>query len=132
LLYPFGFRLEYDQIPSVTVVANGISSTELVTDIAEHNSTAGVDSFDFNGCSVNYTGAAFPLAQIEVNSLLPNGTIVKENRTLMAAVEGAGGGRMIVSGSNFAFDNWGVEGYYRSDSNALLALQMTYWLIGLV
>jgi len=132
LLYQFGFRLEYDQIPSVTIVVNGVSSTELITDIAEHNSTAGVDSFDFNGCSVNYTGAAFPLALMEVSSLLPNGTTVKENRTLVAAVEGVGGGRMIVSGSNFAFDNWGVGGFYGSDNNALLALQVTYWLIGLV
>jgi hypothetical protein len=132
LLYQFGFRLEYQQIPSVTIVVNGISTTEVITDIAEHNSTAGVDYFDFNGCSVNYTGTAFPLAQIEVNSLLPNGTSVKENRTLVAGVEGIGGGRMIVSGSNFAFDNWGVGGFYRSDSNALLALQMTYWLVGLV
>ncbi|MFX1265743.1 MAG: S8 family serine peptidase, partial [Promethearchaeota archaeon] len=132
LLDPFGFRLEYDQIPSVTVVQNGISSTELVTDIAEHNSTAGVGSFDFNGCSVNYTGSGYSLAQIEVNSLLPNGTSIKENRTLVAAVEGAGGGRMVVSGSNFAFDNWGVGGYYRSDYNALFALQITHWLIGFV
>lgn len=132
LLHHFGFRLEYAQIPSVAVVVNGISPTELITDIAEHNSTAGVESFDFNGCSVNYTGAAIPLAQIEVSSFLSNGTLIKENRTLVAAVEGVGGGRMIVSGSNFAFDNWGVGGFYRSDNNALLALQMTYWLVGLV
>lgn len=132
LLDQFGFRLEYDQIPSVTIVMNGISSTELITDITEHNSTSGVDSFDFNGCSVNYTGAAFPLAQIEVNSLLPNGTIVMENRTLVAAVEGAGGGRMIVSGSNFAFDNWGIGGFYISNENSLFALQMTYWLVGIL
>ncbi len=132
LLHEFGFRLEYNQIPSVTFVMNGVSATELITDITEHNSTTGVNSFDFNGCSVNYTGAAFPLAQVEVNSLLPNGTIVMVNRTLVAAVEDAGGGRMIVSGSNFAFDNWGVGGFYRSDNNALLALQMTYWLVGIV
>ena len=57
---------------------------------------------------------------------------VGEVRAGDAAVEDAGGGRMIVSGTNFAFDNWGVGGFYKSDNNALLALQMTYWLIGII
>ncbi|MHA2433663.1 MAG: S8 family peptidase [Candidatus Thorarchaeota archaeon] len=130
LLSQFGFRLEYDQIPLTTIVVNGISPTELITDITEHNSTTGVYSFDFNGCSVNYTGAAYTLAQTEVNSFLPNGTLVQENRTIVAALEGAGGGRMIVSGSNFVFDNWGVGGFYKSDYNSWFVLQMAYWLVG--
>ncbi len=132
LLAPFGFQMNYDYIPAVTIVVNGVSSTELITDIQEHNSTTGIDSFDFNGCSVNYTGGAYSLAQIEVSFLLPNGSLSLENRTVMAALEGAGGGKMIVSGSNFMFDNWGIVGRYQSDQNAPFALQITRWLTGIL
>ncbi|MFQ5831712.1 MAG: S8 family serine peptidase [Candidatus Thorarchaeota archaeon] len=132
LLWPFGFQLNYDQIPAVTIVVNGVSSTELITDIQEHNATSGIGSFDFNGCSVNYTGGAYSLAQTEVSFLLTNGSLSQENRTVMAALEGAGGGRMIVSGSNFLFDNWGISGGYQSDQNALFVLQITKWLTGII
>ncbi|MFW9800919.1 MAG: S8 family serine peptidase [Candidatus Thorarchaeota archaeon] len=132
LLAPFGFQLNYDQIPAVTIVVNGISSTHLITDIEEHNATSGIDSFDFNGCSVNYTGAAYSLAQTEVSFLLTNGSLSLKNRTVVAALEGAGGGRIIVSGSNFLFDNWGIRGSYQSTQNAPFALQITRWLTGII
>ena len=132
LLALFGFALNYDQIPQITIEVGGISSTLLVTDLMNHTATAGIGSFDFVGCSVNYSGDAFPLAQVEVTLVGELDLIYEENRTVMAALEGVGEARMIVSGSNFMFDNWGVEGYYQSDENDRFILQIAYWLIGVL
>ncbi|MFW9966546.1 MAG: S8 family serine peptidase [Candidatus Thorarchaeota archaeon] len=132
LLNLFGFTLNYDQIPIITIEVGGISSTLLVTDLVNHTLTAGIESFDFVGCSVNYSGDAFPLAQAELTLVDEYDLIYKENRTVMAALEGVGEARMIVSGTNFMFDNWGVEGYYQSEENDRFILQMAYWLIGVI
>ncbi|MFX1439179.1 MAG: hypothetical protein ACFFFD_02945, partial [Promethearchaeota archaeon] len=131
LLLLFGFSLNYDQIPEVTIEANGISSTLLVTDLMNHTTTSGIGSFDFVGCSVNFTGNASCLAQVEITYLDGEGALQTENRTVMAALEGLDNARMIVSGTNFLFDNWGVKGYYQSEENDLFILQIAYWLVGI-
>jgi hypothetical protein len=130
LLQLFGFSLNYDQIPGITIEVNGISSTLLVTDLMNHTTTNGIGSFDFVGCSVNFTGNATCLAQVEITYFDSGDVLQTENRTVVAALEGHDNARMIVSGTNFLFDNWGVEGYYQSEENDLFILQMAYWLIG--
>jgi hypothetical protein len=132
LLLLFGFFLNYDRIPGITIEVGGISSTLLVTDLMNHTTTEGIGSFDFVGCSVNYTGNAYPLAQVELSTLDESGAVHSENHTLMAALEGSSNARMIVTGTNFMFDNWGVGGYYQSDDNDRFILQMAYWLIGAI
>ncbi|MFW9801980.1 MAG: S8 family serine peptidase [Candidatus Thorarchaeota archaeon] len=126
----FGFQLNYDRIPRITIEVGGISSTLLITDLMNHTTTENIESFDFVGCSVNYTGNAYSLAQAELSFLDEYGVIHIENYTVMAALEGVLDGRMIVSGTNFMFDNWGVEGYYQSEDNDRFLLQIAYWLIG--
>ncbi|MFW9912846.1 MAG: S8 family serine peptidase [Candidatus Thorarchaeota archaeon] len=130
LLLLFGFSLNYDQIPETEIEVNGISSTLLVTDLMNHTTTEGIESFDFVGCSVNFTGNASCLAQVEITYFDGEGVLQTENRTVMAVLEESDNARMIVSGTNFLFDNWGVEGYYQSEENDLFILQMAYWLIG--
>jgi hypothetical protein len=132
LLLLFGFHLNYDRIPGITIEVNGVSSTLLVTDLMNHTTTEGVESFDFVGCSVNFTGNGYPLAQVEATFLDDEDAVQTENRTVMVALEGFDNARMIVSGTNFMFDNWGVEGRYQSDDNDRFILQMAYWLIGLI
>jgi hypothetical protein len=132
LLLPFGFFFEYDRIPGITIEVGGTSSTLLVTDLMNHSTTEGIESFDFVGCSVNYTGNAYPLAQVEMSTIDESGEVHSENRTLMAALEGLSSARMIVTGTNFMFDNWGVGGYYQSDDNDRFIVQMAYWLIGAI
>ncbi|MFX1270319.1 MAG: S8 family serine peptidase [Promethearchaeota archaeon] len=132
LLSLFGFRLNYDSIPRITIEVGGISSTLLITDLMNHTTTEDIESFDFVGCSINYTGNAYPLAQAELSFPDEYGIIHSENYTVMAALEGVLGGRMIVSGTNFMFDNWGIEGYYQSEDNDRFTLQIAYWLIGVI
>lgn len=132
LLLLFGFFLNYDRIPGITIEVGGISSTLLVTDLMNHSTTEGIGSFDFVGCSVNYTGNSYPLAQVEVSTIDESGEVHSVNRTLMAALEGLSNARMIVAGTNFMFDNWGVGGYYQSDDNDRFIVQMAYWLIGAI
>jgi hypothetical protein len=130
LLGLFGFSLNYDRIPGITITVNGASSTLLITDLVEHATTGGVESFDFVGCSVSFDGEAYSLAKAEVSYLDDFGVLQSENHTVMAALEGPSRARMIVSGTNFMFDNWGVKGLYQSDENDRFILQMVYWLIG--
>jgi hypothetical protein len=80
---------------------------------------------------VNYTGNAYSLAQVEVSYLDNHSVVQTQNHTVMAALEGPSRARMIVSGTNFMFDNWGVKGLYQSDKNDRFILQMVYWLIGI-
>ncbi|NHJ13815.1 MAG: hypothetical protein EAX95_09060 [Candidatus Thorarchaeota archaeon] len=129
LLVMFGLHMNFDQIPVTTITINGVASTELVTGIHEHQVTRGIDSFDFNGCSLNYSGNAFELAWAEVNYLDEFDNIQTENRTLLVGMEQSpSGSRMIVSGTNFFLDNWGIRGLYRSTENSRLLLQIAYWL----
>jgi hypothetical protein len=131
LLGLFGLSLNYDRIPGITITVNGVSSTLLITDLMEHVTTESVGAFDFVGCSVNYTGNAYSLAQVEVSYLDNHSVVQTQNHTVMAALEGPSRARMIVSGTNFMFDNWGVKGLYQSDKNDRFILQMVYWLIGI-
>lgn len=132
MLALFGVHMNYDQIPTTTITVNGIASTELVTGIHEHAVTRGIDSFDFNGCSLSYSGNAFELAWAEVNYLDEFDEIQTENRTLMIGLENEpSDSRMIVTGTNFFLDNWGIRGLYRTTENSRLLLQIAYWLTGL-
>jgi hypothetical protein len=131
LLSPFNVTMNYDSIPPITVIVNGIASTVAVTNLVSHNVTQNVDSFDFNGCSLNCSGTCFPLAWTEVSWKDTEGIEHRANRTVLVGLESYTGSRMIVVGSNYLFDNWGISGLYKSTQNSKLALQMILWLTGL-
>ncbi|MFX1368952.1 MAG: S8 family serine peptidase [Promethearchaeota archaeon] len=131
LLSMFDIWLNYDQIPTTTITVNGISSTALVSDMHDHPTTRGIANFDFNGCSINYTGDVYELAWTELNYQVGS-DIQTGNRTLMVALEGDSSARLVAFGTNFLLDNWGLSGLYRSDDNSRFLLQLTYWLIGII
>ncbi len=128
----FNFSFAYDRVPAVSIVINGHISTQLVTDIREHPLTQGVTSFDYYGCSINVGQNVTSLATVSMRRMLDNGTVVEENRTVLAAVENANGGRLVATGSNFFVDNWGLLGLYKSNENAKLTRQIVLWLFGIV
>ena len=97
--------------------------------MAPHPITDGIDAFDYNGCSLNYTGDTYEIAWSEVNLLDENGTQYSENRTVLVGLENDNGGRLIASGSNFFLDNWALTGSYRSDQDLLFVIQSVYWLL---
>ncbi|MHA2213103.1 MAG: S8 family peptidase, partial [Candidatus Thorarchaeota archaeon] len=126
LLTRFNMTLEYDHIPSIVIYLEGVASTLLVTDMASHRVTQGVDSFDFVGCSMGYSGRAHKLASVE---LMSSQDEVVEH-TVMVGSEWKDTGRMIGVATNFFLDNWGLHGLYQSEDNSRLILQIVYWLIG--
>jgi len=125
----FNVTLNYDLIPSISLIVNGIPSTTKIDEMADHPVTSFIDSFDYNGCSLNYTGDAYELAWKEVSLIDLNGSIYKENRTVLVGMENDNGGRFLATGSNFFVDNWALNNLYQSDQDWKLVLQSLFWLV---
>jgi hypothetical protein len=98
----------------------------------DHAITRRVDSFDYNGCSLNFTGTAYEIAWTEVLLRHENGTFYSVNKTLLVGSENNNGGRLIATGSNFFLDNWALNNMYRSDQNLKLVIQSLYWLLDIL
>ncbi len=129
LLSCFNMTLNHDHIPGVTIVVDGIPSSVLVSGLTNNTLAQGVRSFDFNGCSLNFSNGAFRLAWTEIVWRDPQGNLHIDSRTVAVGLEGEGGSRMVAMGSNFFIDNWGINGLYQSTQNSKLALQTVLWLI---
>ena len=95
----------------------------------DHVVTRMIDSFDYYGCSLNFTGDAYELAWVEIMDRYDNGTSYPANKTVLVGSENSKGGRLIATGSNFFLDNWALNDLYRSDQNFKLVLQSVYWLL---
>ena len=91
----------------------------LVTDVTPHTATTGVSNFDYYGAGINVPGGATTLGTYVIDPVL-------------ACLQGAGGGRMVVSGSNFQFDNYGMTSQYQSLYDATLALNIVLWLTHII
>jgi hypothetical protein len=128
----FNLTLNNDYVPAISIVINGVASTELVTNMIDHVITRRVDSFDYNGCSLNFTGNAYEIAWVEVIESYENGTYYSVNKTVFVGSENNNGGRLIAAGSNFFLDNWALTNMYRSDQNLKFILQSVYWLLDIL
>jgi len=129
LFSEFNITLNYDRIPAITIIINGMSSTTEVVNMIEHPITDSVSSFDYNGCSLNITGDVFEIAWTEVSWLNASQVLQTENRTVLAGLEGTNGGRVVATGSNFFLDNWALNNLYLSTENYRLILQAVFWLV---
>lgn len=107
-----GASLGYNLVPSTGNVA-------YVTDIDAHAITAGVGSFDYLGTSVITNSSYTRLARYT-------------GHTVLSCYEGESGGRIVITGTNFFIDNWGMTGNYFSNDNDLLSLRIALWLTGLM
>ena len=95
-------------------------SPTLVTNInPAHPITDGVGSFDYLGARLFIPGSAIELGRT-------GGSIV------LGCLQGAGGGRLVVTGTNYFIDNWGINGDYSSSYDALLGLQIAQWIADLL
>jgi hypothetical protein len=90
-------------------------SPVLVTEITAHPTTVGVFDFDYLGAPINVPAGATTLGKDGFDPVL-------------ACLQGAGGGRIVVSGSNFEFDNYGMTRQYLSSYDPVLALNIVLWL----
>ena len=129
LFSQFNISLINENIPGITLVVNGVSSTELITQMIDHQITESIEGIDYNGCALNFTGDAYEIAWKDVSWRDENDTLHTERWSVLVGLENLNGGRLIASGSNFFLDNWALSGLYRSDQNLLFMLQTTYWLL---
>lgn len=129
LFSAFNMTLNYDAVPPISILVNGMASTVLITKMHDHPVTGLLDAFDYNGCSMNYSGDAFELAWAEIFNQDENGTIHQNNVTVVAGLQSPYGGRLLATGSNFFLDNWALKGRYQSLQNWRLVLQALYWLL---
>ncbi len=113
----------------ITINVNGVTSTTEIVKMIDHPITESVESFDYNGCSLNHTGDVLEIAWTEVSWLDENETIQIDNRTVLAGLEGLAGGRVLATGSNFFLDNWGIRDLYLSSQNLELVLNALLWLV---
>ena len=106
-----GFSLVYDQVPQG-------NSPIVINDIVSHVITSGVNGFSYLGATLN----------------IPHGAALAyyaPGFPVMGYEEGTGGGRLVVTGSNFMIDNYGLTGQYDGpQNNALLALRVVLWCAG--
>jgi hypothetical protein len=95
-------------------------SPTLITNInPAHPITDGVGSFDYIGARLFIPGSAIELGRTGSSIVL-------------GCLQGAGGGRLVVTGTNYFIDNWGINGDYGSSYNALLGLQIAQWITDLL
>nr|KXH77580.1 MAG: hypothetical protein AM324_03490 [Candidatus Thorarchaeota archaeon SMTZ1-83] len=109
--YSFGF----------TEISDGYNTVE-VTHIAAHTITSAVGSFDYLGA---------PIVTVPGGSVWL-GRYPYSGSTVLSSVQGAGGGRLVVTGTNFFIDNWGINELYSSTHNDRLALQIVKWISDLI
>lgn len=129
LFSQFNITLNDDHIPGITITVNGVSSTELITGMITHPITHQIIAFDYNGCSLNFTGNAFEIAWKNVIWLDENGTLYSEKRSVLVGLENSNNGRLVATGSNFFLDNWALTGHYRSDQDPRFVMQIVDWLL---
>jgi len=107
-----GFSLGFFEIGSG-------SAPTLITTLTTHVITDGVGSFDYLGANV-----ILPVGAVELARYF--------GRSVLAYDEAPGGGRIVVTGTNYFIDNWGMNGEYESSYNWKLALQITQWIADLL
>ncbi|MGY5873052.1 MAG: S8 family serine peptidase [Candidatus Thorarchaeota archaeon] len=106
-----GFSLSGLSVPSG-------DSPVLIDRIDPHIITSGISGFHYLGATISIPVDGGRLARYG-------------GMAVMGYKEGASGGKLVVTGSNFMLDNWGLLGLYSgADDNALLALRIVLWCTG--
>ncbi len=95
----------------------GSSGPVIVDNLATHAITTGIDGFDFVGASLSFNSSSQSLASYLGHSVL-------------VAMEKVAGGRLVVTGTNFFIDNWGMRDLYGSSMDDVLALKIALWITG--
>lgn len=82
--------------------------------------TSGINGFHYLGATISIPTDGYILARYG-------------SSPVMGYKEGAAGGKIVVTGSNFMLDNYGLLGLYEgADNNGLLALRIVLWCAGML
>lgn len=105
-----GFTFTSYQVPS------GNTPT-LIDRIDSHIITSGINAFHYLGATITIPIDGHRLARFDIGDL-----------PLMGYKEGVQGGKLVITGSNFMLDNYGMLGLYNGAAdNAQLALRIVLW-----
>ncbi|MFW9907945.1 MAG: S8 family serine peptidase [Candidatus Thorarchaeota archaeon] len=128
LLSIFNITLNFDSVPMSTFLVNGVANSIKVIDIIEHPITELVSSFDYNGATLSVTKNQTIVAQALTEWIDTGGVRHSALKPVLVAAEGRAAARLVVTGSNFFIDNWGLNGIYGSHDNSLMMIGCLYWL----
>ena len=128
LLAIFNISFNYDSVPLTTFVVNGVANAISIINILNHPVTERITSFDYNGASIETNGNQTVLAREVFTWIDEDGVIRTALKPVLVVDEGRISARLIVTGSNFFIDNWGLDGKYGSQDNSRMMLQCIYWL----
>jgi len=129
LLGLFNMSLNFDAVPASTLITYGVANSIEVDNILEHPVTERIISFDYNGASINPGENNTILAREMFQWMDEEDVIHTSLRPILVVNEGRASSRLIVTGSNFFIDNWGLSGLYHSEDNSLMMRNCIYWLI---
>jgi hypothetical protein len=96
------------------------SNPAFIDDLEAHIITSGVSGFHYLGATLNIPVDGDSLARYHPSA------------PVMGYKEGSGGGRIVVTGTNFFIDNYALVGEYGVGDNALIALRIVLWTAGLL
>ena len=108
-----GFELTEQEVPSG-------GNPVLIDDFDEHIIMSGITGFHYSGATLIIQGDATRLARYPPSA------------PVLGYEEGVGGGRIVVTGTNFFIDNYALLGDYGPGDDALLALRIVLWTAGLL
>ena len=106
-----GFSFTANEVPT------GNTPT-LIDSLDNHIITDGVNGFDYLGATIQIPVDGSRLARYG-------------GMSVMGYKEGVGGGKIVVTGSNYMLDNWGLlDQYSTANDNALLVYKIVLWCAG--
>lgn len=112
--------LSFSRFQLDTTEVSAISGPAFIDDLDTHIITSGVSGFYYSGAVVN-----IPLDGTRLAKYHPTAPV-------LGCKEGVGGGRIVVTGTNFFLDNYALLGEYGAGDNALIGLRIVLWTAGLL
>ncbi len=108
-----GFELTESEVPSG-------SDPAYINNLGSHIIMSGLSGFHYSGAILNVPIAGDILARYQPSA------------PVLGCRESGGGGKIVVTGTNFFIDNYALSGEYGVADDALLALRIVLWTAGLL
>jgi hypothetical protein len=108
-----GFELTAAEVPSGT-------TPTLIDDLESHIITSGISGFHYLGATMTILGDGEWLARYPPSA------------PVLGYEESVGGGKIVVTGTNYFIDNYALSGEYGPGDDALIALRIVLWTAGLL
>ena len=132
LLSIFNVSINYDKIPATTIVRNGVANAVQVENInRSHFVGERVETFDYNGASLNVSDDATILAYEVFQWSDDYGVIHTALKPVLIAIEGRLSARVVITCTNFFLDNWGLNNKYGATDDWKLLHGCIFWIMSI-